>query len=339
MTTSNGTTMHEHALLANPLPETADAFAVAPGVASQTATALTAAAATAPPPAPAAARKPATVRQKIIKTIRRRPLGAIAALIVLTLIVVAACAPLLAPFDPYAIDSKALLAAPSLSHWMGTDEFGRDIMSRIIWGARISLMVGLLAVGLGTTTGAVLGLICGYFGGRIDYLIQRCMDVLMAFPGLILALALVAALGPNIRNVIIALAVTIMPGPSRVIRASAMALRESPFIDAARNLGFTDMRILFRHVLPNCAAPYIIIATSALGSAILAEAGLSFLGLGTPPPTPSWGAMLSGSAQRYMTEAPWLAIFPGLAITLVVFGFSFLGDALRDTLDPRLRSR
>jgi peptide/nickel transport system permease protein len=194
-------------------------------------------------------------------------------------------------------------------------------------------------VGLGTTTGAVLGLICGYFGGRVDYIIQRVMDVLMAFPGLILALAMVAALGPAIGNVILALAVTIMPGASRVIRSSAMALRELPFVDAARNLGYSNARILFRHIMPNCAAPYIIIATSALGSAILSEAGLSFLGLGTPPPTPSWGAMLSGSSQRFMTEAPWLAVFPGLAITLVVFGFSFLGDALRDLLDPRLRTR
>jgi peptide/nickel transport system permease protein len=195
-----------------------------------------------------------------------------------------------------------------------------------------------MAVVVGTTSGAVLGLICGYFGGRVDYIIQRFMDVLMAFPGLILALAMVTALGPNITNVIFALSVTIMPGASRVIRASAMALRESPFVDAAHNLGYSQTRILFRHILPNCVAPYIIIATSALGGAILAEAGLSFLGLGTPPPTPSWGAMLSGSAQRFMTEAPWLAVFPGLAITLVVLGFSFLGDALRDLLDPRLRT-
>jgi peptide/nickel transport system permease protein len=232
-----------------------------------------------------------------------------------------------------------LLKAPSLQHWMGTDEYGRDILSRVIWGSRISLLVGVLAVGVGTTSGAILGLISGYFGGKIDYIIQRCMDVLMAFPGLILALAMVAALGPSIVNVILALSVTIMPGPSRVIRASAMSLRGSAFIDAAHNLGYSNMRILFRHILPNCAAPYIIIATSALGGAILAEAGLSFLGLGTPPPSPSWGAMLSGSAQKFMTEAPWLAVFPGLAITLVVFGFSFLGDALRDLLDPRLRTR
>lgn len=266
-------------------------------------------------------------------------MGAVGAFIVLLLIVVAVFAPWLAPYDPYKIDSAHLLAAPGWRNWMGTDEFGRDIMSRIIWGSRTSLLVGVMAVGVGTTTGAVLGLVCGYFGGRVDYVIQRFMDVLLAFPGLILALAMVSALGPSIGNVILALAVTMMPGPSRVIRSSALSLRESPFVDAAHNLGFSNLRILFRHILPNCAAPYIIIATSALGGAILSEAGLSFLGLGTPPPAPSWGAMLSGSAQRSMTEAPWLAIFPGLAITLVVFGFNFLGDSLRDMLDPRLRNR
>jgi peptide/nickel transport system permease protein len=275
---------------------------------------------------------------KVKKNVLRKPLGAMAALIIATLIFVAIFASLLAPFDPYKINSARLLQVPSVSHWMGTDEYGRDIFSRIIWGSRISLLVGLMAVVVGTTSGAVLGLICGYFGGRVDYIIQRFMDVLMAFPGLILALAMVTALGPNITNVIFALSVTIMPGASRVIRASAMALRESPFVDAAHNLGYSQTRILFRHILPNCVAPYIIIATSALGGAILAEAGLSFLGLGPPPPTPSWGAMLSGSAQRFMTEAPWLAVFPGLAITLVVLGFSFLGDALRDLLDPRLRT-
>jgi peptide/nickel transport system permease protein len=280
-----------------------------------------------------------SVWSKVKKNVRRRPLGAIAALIVLTLIIVAIFAPWLAPYDAYKINSANLLKPPSLQNWMGTDEYGRDILSRIIWGSRVSLMVGVLAVAVGTTTGAILGLVCGYFGGKIDYVIQRFMDVLMAFPGLILALAMVAALGASTFNVILALSITIMPGPSRVIRSSAMTLRGSAFVDAAHNLGYSNSRILFRHILPNCAAPYIIIATSALGSAILSEAGLSFLGLGTPPPAPSWGAMLSGSAQKFMTEAPWLAVFPGLAITLVVFGFSFLGDALRDLLDPRLRTR
>lgn len=270
---------------------------------------------------------------------RRRPLGAIGGFIVITLVLAALFAPWLAPYDPYKIDSANLLVPPSWAHWMGTDQFGRDMLSRIIWGARTSLLVGLLAVGLGTTTGAVLGLICGYFGGKVDYVIQRFMDVLMAFPGLILALAMVAALGPSITNVILALSVTIIPGASRVIRSSALAVRESPFVDAAHNLGFSNMRIVFRHILPNCMAPYIIIATAGLGGAILSEAGLSFLGLGTPPPHPTWGGMLSSSGTQSMVKAPWVAIFPGLAITIVVFGFNFFGDALRDLLDPRLRNR
>jgi peptide/nickel transport system permease protein len=299
---------------------------------------MTTAAAVHSVPAAATPGQPSLPR-KLLKLARRRPLGAVGGLIVLALIIVATLAPWIAPYDPYKLNAAELLVAPNWSHWMGTDEFGRDILSRIIWGARTSLTVGLLAVGLGTTTGAALGLVSGYLGGRADYIIQRCMDVLMAFPGLILALAMVAALGPSITNVVLALSITILPGPSRVLRASAIGLRELPFIDAARNLGYSNTRIVFRHILPNCVAPYIIIATSALGGAILSEAGLSFLGLGTPPPSPSWGSMLSGAAQRSMYEAPWLAIFPGLAITIVLFGFNFLGDALRDLLDPRLRNR
>lgn len=273
------------------------------------------------------------------KFVRRKPLGVIGAGIIIVFAVVALFAPLLAPYDPYLIDSRNLLKPPSARNWMGTDEFGRDILSRIIWGSRVSVFVGLVAVALGTTTGAILGLVSGYFGGKIDYIVQRLMDTLMAFPMLILALAMVAALGASIRNVILALAVVILPNSARVIRSSTLSVRERPYIEAARNLGFSNLRILFRHVLPNCVAPYIILATAALGGAILAEASLSFLGLGTPPPEPSWGAMLSGKTQRYMTQAPWLAVFPGLTITLVVFGFNFLGDALRDLLDPRLRAR
>lgn len=289
-------------------------------------------------PLPSALDHP-TILQKVKRLARRKPLGAIGAVVIFVFILVALFAPWLAPYDPYTIDAANLLKAPSARNWMGTDEFGRDILSRIIWGSRVSVFVGLLAVSLGTTTGAILGLISGYFGGWLDYGVQRVMDTLMAFPMLILALAMVAALGPSIQNVILALAVVIMPNAARVIRSSALSVRERPFVEAARNLGFREMRILLKQVLPNCLAPYIILATAGLGSAILSEASLSFLGLGTPPPEPSWGAMLSGKTQRYMVEAPWLAIFPGLAITIVVFGFNFLGDALRDLLDPRLRTR
>lgn len=283
--------------------------------------------------------RPHGLRHHLLHFIRHKPLGAIGGLIILVFCIVAAFAPFIAPFDPVKIDSGRLLLAPNAINYLGTDEFGRDIFSRLIWGARISLMVGLLAVLLGTTTGSLLGLISGYFGGKFDAVIQRIMDTLMAFPMLVLALAMVAALGSSIQNVIFALAVVIMPNAARVIRSTALSVRQKPFIEAAHNLGLSQWRILFRHVLPNCLAPYIILATAGLGSAILSEASLSFLGLGTPPPEPSWGAMLSGKTQRYMTEAPWLAIFPGLAITFVVFGFNFLGDALRDILDPKLRSR
>ncbi len=277
--------------------------------------------------------------RKALRFARRNPMGALGIGIIVVFIVIAALAPWLATHDPYLMDSSVILAPPSAANWMGTDEFGRDVMSRIIWGSRISLYVGLIAVGLGTTTGAIIGMASAYFGGKLDYVVQRFMDMLMAFPMLVLALAMVAALGASIQNVILALAVVIMPNAARVIRSSVLSIKEKPFIEAAKNLGYSHARILFVHILPNCLAPYIILATAGLGGAILSEASLSFLGLGTVPPEPSWGAMLSGKTQRYMTEAPWLAIFPGLAITFVVFGFNFLGDALRDILDPRLRLR
>ena len=276
---------------------------------------------------------------KMARFVRRNPLGALGIGIIILFVLVALFAPLLAGHDPYVMDSNKILAAPNAQHWMGTDEFGRDVMSRIIWGSRISLYVGLIAVGLGTTGGAVIGMVSAYFGGKLDYAVQRVMDMLMAFPMLILALAMVAVLGSNIKNVILALAVVIAPNAARVIRSSVLSIKQKPFIEAAQNLGYSHARIVFVHILPNCLAPYIILATAGLGGAILSEASLSFLGLGTVPPEPSWGAMLSGKNQRYMVEAPWLAIFPGLAITLVVFGFNFLGDALRDILDPRLRLR
>jgi peptide/nickel transport system permease protein len=290
---------------------------------------------------PPAKAKPASatvpIWTKLRRAARRKPLGAVGAGIILIFVVVAIFAPVLAPHDPYLINAGNMLAAPNQSNWLGTDEYGRDILSRIIYGARISIFVGLMAVGIGTTIGALLGIVSGYFGGTVDYLIQRVMDTLMAFPTLILALAMVAVLGPSIQNVIIALAIVKLPNACRVVRSTALSIRERPFIVAARNLGLTHTRILLVHILPNCMAPFIILATAGLGSAILSEAALSFLGLGTPPPEPSWGAMLSGRTQRYMLQAPWMAIAPGLAITIIVFGFNFLGDALRDLLDPHQR--
>ncbi len=268
---------------------------------------------------------------------RRKPLGAMGAGLMLLLVLVALLAPLLAPHDPYESISGARLLAPSFSHPMGTDNLGRDLLSRIIYGARISLMIGVLAGALGTLGGLVVGLVSGYAGGWVDNLIQRIVDSLMAFPGLILALALVATLGPSLRNVMIAIAVGAVPNTSRVIRGAVLAAKQEDYVSAARALGAPGWRIAVRHIVPNVMAPVLILASVGFGVSIIAEASLSFLGLGAQPPTPSWGVMLSGPSRRFMTDAPWMAIFPGLAISLVIFGINVFGDALRDILDPRLR--
>ena len=268
---------------------------------------------------------------------RRKPLGALGAGLMLLLVVVALLAPLLAPYDPYESISGARLLSPSLSHPMGTDNLGRDLLSRIIYGARISLMIGVLAGALGTLGGLTVGLISGYAGGWVDNVIQRVVDSLMAFPGLILALALVATLGPSLRNVMIAIAVGAIPNTSRVIRGAVLSAKQEDYVSAAHALGAPGWRIAIFHIVPNVMAPVLILASVGFGVSIIAEASLSFLGLGAQPPTPSWGVMLSGPSRRFMTDAPWMAIFPGLAISLVIFGINVFGDALRDILDPRLR--
>ena len=275
--------------------------------------------------------------QGLHRFLRAKPLGAVGGLIILAMVAVALFGPALAPYDPYELRVNNMFTPPGRMFWLGTDEYGRDLLSRVLYGARISLYVGLLAVGLGTTTGALLGLVSGYFRGKTDFLLQRLMDWLMAFPTLVLALAIVAALGQSTVNVILAVAVVIVPTAARVIRAAVLTIREQVFVEAGRAIGCSDGRLLFQHILPNCLAPYLILATAGLGNAILAEAALSFLGLGTPPPEPSWGTMLSGAAQQYVWKAPWMAIFPGAAISLAVFGFNLFGDALRDVLDPSLR--
>ncbi|MBI4498095.1 MAG: ABC transporter permease [Chloroflexi bacterium] len=275
--------------------------------------------------------------RRVARFVRTKPLGAVGALLIVLLVGTAALAPLLAPYDPLELRVDQTFVPPGGEFPLGTDNYGRDLFSRIVWGAQISLYVGILAVVFGTTTGALLGLVSGYFGGRLDFWLQRVMDSVMAFPGLVLALAIVAMLGQSITNVILAISIVIIPSASRVERSQALAIKQQMYIDAARAVGATDSRILMFHMLPNAMAPYIILATAELGGAILIEASLSFLGLGTPPPHPSWGAMLSGAAQQYAQRAPWMAIFPGLAITGAVFGFNLLGDALRDVLDPRLR--
>ena len=269
--------------------------------------------------------------------IRQRPLGAVGAGIVLVMIATAATAGLLAPYHPLDTDYGAMLAAPNGAHWLGTDAFGRDVLSRIIYGSRTALTVGLGASLLGATLGSLIGVASAYFGGRIDLIVQRIMDVFFAFPVIILALAVVAVLGTGASNVILAIATPMVPRCARVVRASALSVREMPYVDAARASGYGHRRIILRHMLPNVMAPILIMATAFLGEAILLEASLSFLGLGVQEPTAAWGLMLRGAAVQFAESAPWMAIFPGLAISLAVFGFNLFGDSLRDALDPRLR--
>jgi peptide/nickel transport system permease protein len=265
-----------------------------------------------------------------------QPLGAIGLLVFILLIVAAVFAPVIATHDPIANKVVDQFQSPNSTYYFGTDNLGRDMFSRIIYGARTSLYVGIFTVTLGTSIGAVLGIISAYYT-RLDMIIQRFVDAMLAIPNLLLALAIISVLGPSLTNTIIAIALGLIPSSTRVLRAQAISVQQRPFVEAARSIGAGDMRILFRHIAPNCFAPFIILASNGLAFAIIAEASLSFLGLGTPPPRPSWGAMLSGSVQSYITIAPWLAIFPGLAITIVALGFSLFGDALRDVLDPRLR--
>jgi peptide/nickel transport system permease protein len=270
---------------------------------------------------------------------RRRPLGAIGAAIVLVMFAVAVTATVIAPYDPLAVDFGSMLAAPSADHWLGTDAFGRDVLSRLIYGSRTALIVGFGAAFFGATLGAVLGVASAYFAGRIDLYLQRVMDVFISFPLIILALAMVAILGNNLPNLITAITIPMVPRAALVIRSSALSVREMPYVDAARAAGFGHSRIILRHMLPNVMAPYLIMLTAFLGQAILLEASLSFLGLGVQEPVAAWGLMLRGAAVEFAETAPWMAIFPGLAISLAVFAFNLFGDSLRDALDPRLRSQ
>src|ERR1700675_3246155 len=270
---------------------------------------------------------------------RRRPLGAIGAAIVLLMLLVAVIAPWIAPYDPVAVDFGAMLSAPSAQHWLGTDSFGRDVLSRLIYGSRTALFVGFGSALFGATAGAILGVGSAYFGGKIDLYLQRLMDIFLSFPLIILALAIVAILGNTLPNLILAITIPMIPRCALVIRSSALAIREMPYVDAARASGFKHGRIIFRHMLPNVMAPYLIMMTAFLGQAILLEASLSFLGLGVQEPTPAWGLMLRGAAVEFAEAAPWMAIFPGIAISLAVFAFNLFGDSLRDALDPRLRTQ
>ena len=273
----------------------------------------------------------------IFGLIRRYPLGAAGALVVIVMIAMALFADVIAPYDPEANAFEHMFTPPGLQFLLGTDDFGRDILSRIIYGARTALFVGFVAAFVGATAGLVLGVASAYFGGWFDLLLQRVMDVFMAFPLIIMALAVVAVLGPGIDKVIIAITIPFIPQCARVVRSSALAIREIPYIDAARALGFGHARIILRHMVPNVMAPYLILLTAFVGQAILLEAVLAFLGLGVQEPTAAWGLMLKSGAEEYAESAPWIAIFPGVAISLAVFGFNLFGDGLRDALDPKLR--
>lgn len=271
-----------------------------------------------------------------------QPLGAAGLAVIVVMALAAIFAPLIAPYDPLTVDYGAMLATPSWEHWIGTDLFGRDVLSRIIYGSRTALAVGFLASFLGSTGGAVIGVVSAYFGGKIDLVIQGVMDVLLSFPIIVLALTVVAILGQNIvlgidANLVVAIAIPMLPRVARVVRSSALAIRELPYIDAARTAGFSHTRIIFRHIVPNVVAPYLIMLTAYVAQAILSEASLSFLGLGVTEPTPSWGLMLSGAAADFYQQAPWMIVFPGVAISLAVFAFNLFGDSLRDWLDPKIK--
>ncbi|MCA8927344.1 MAG: ABC transporter permease [Alphaproteobacteria bacterium] len=271
------------------------------------------------------------------KFCRRYPLGAIGAAITVVFVFAALFANFITPMDPYTTDAAASLAPPGTAHIMGADVMGRDVYSRILYGARISLMVGIGSTLLGCVIGVAIGLSSGYLLGWYDLMMQRLMDIMQALPLLVMALVMAASLGPSLENTILAISIPLVPNIARVIRSNTLALREMPFVESARAAGISEFWIAVRHVLPNTLAPLIVLATAQLGSAILTEASLSFLGLGIPEPHASWGRMLSESAAEYVRTAPWLVIFPGIAISLVVFGTNLLGDAVRDILDPRQR--
>ena len=280
-----------------------------------------------------------SVFSRALDFFRRQPLGTFGLAIVLVMFVLGGLADWIAPFDPEENDFSAMMEAPSWIHLMGTDQLGRDIFSRLVFGARTALIVGFSSAIAGSVLGLVLGVASAYFGGWFDLVFQRVLDVLMAFPLIILALAVVAVFGTGVFNVIVAITIPLIPRCGRVVRASALAIREVPYVDAARALGFSHARIVLRHMVPNVIAPFLILLSAFVGQAILAEASLSYLGLGVQEPVPAWGLMLQGGAEEYATTAPWIAVFPGLAIMLTVLGISLFGDALRDALDPKLRNR
>jgi peptide/nickel transport system permease protein len=271
--------------------------------------------------------------------LRRQPVGAIGMFLVLVFGLAGIFADVLSPYNPTANDFAAMTEPPSWAHLLGTDQLGRDLLSRILYGARTAFLVGLTSALVGGIAGLILGVASAYFGGQIDLWLQRFIDIFMAFPLIIMALAVVSIFGTGVGNVIAAITIPLIPRCARVVRSSALAIREIPYVDAARALGYGHVRIILRHMVPNVMGPFLVIVTAFVGQAILAEASLSYLGLGVQEPVPAWGLMLQGGAEEYATTAPWIAVFPGLAIMLTVFGINLFGDSLRDVLDPKLRDR
>jgi peptide/nickel transport system permease protein len=269
---------------------------------------------------------------------KQKPLGAASAVIILLLIFGACLADVVSPYDPLTVSDAERLQPPSWMHPMGTDNLGRDILSRVIYGSRISLWVGMLSVIIATGIGVVVGTVSAFAGGTVDLIVQRFIDAIQSIPGLILALVMVVVLGPSTTAAITAIAIVNIPAQARVVRGAVLSVAKDTYIDAAQAIGCSDVRIMLAHILPNIVAPVIVLASVLFGNAIIIEASLSFLGLGTPPPTPSWGAMLSGAGRQFMERVPTLALFPGLAISIAVLAFNLFGDMLRDILDPRLRS-
>jgi peptide/nickel transport system permease protein len=290
-------------------------------------------------PMPRARRRASVLRGLTVlgRFTRRKPLGALGALIVIAMLLMAAFAERIAPYGYDETVRGARMKAPSAVHWLGTDNLSRDMWSRIVYGARVSITIGFLTIGLAMVMATAIGVTSAYFGGTWDLIVQRVVDAWLSFPYLIIILSIMAVLGPGLGNVVIALAVLIAATNSRVIRGATLGVIQHTYVEAARAMGCGHLRIILRHLLPNVTATIIILATIGLGAVILAESALSFLGFGVPPPHPSWGSMLSGSGRTYMFRAPWMAVWPGVAISLAVFGFNMLGDALRDVLDPRLR--
>lgn len=275
--------------------------------------------------------------RRLFRLVRRQPLGALGAFVLVVVVLSAIFAPFIAPYDPTHGDAAALYHPPSATYWLGTDAFGRDILSRLIYGARVSLVIGFGASTLGVVIGALVGIVSGYFGGWFDTVAQRVVDAMLAFPMLLLALSMAAMLGSSIRNVIIALAMPIVPRAARIARACTLVLKRSSFIEASRAIGCSNLRIIVQHILPNTFAPLLVLATAYLGLAIVQEAALDYLGAGIQEPQPSWGLMMSGAATSLALVAPWIVLFPGIAISLVVLASNVLGDAIRDVLDPRLQ--